>query len=50
MDIVRLLIVILIVAMVLGYPGFGWHGYGYWPSGLIGILVLILILKVLGVI
>lgn len=50
MDILRLLILILVIAMVLGYPGFGWHSYGYWPSGLVGLIVLLLILRVLGII
>ena len=45
----RVLIIILIILVLLGYPGLGWHSYGYWPSGIVGILVFILILKLLGV-
>lgn len=46
----RVLIVILIVLMLVGYPGFGWHDFGYFPSGFFGVIVLLLILKVLGII
>ena len=47
-----LIVILLIVLLVLGvgaYPGFGWHSYGYGPSGLIGLLlVVLLVLFLLG--
>jgi hypothetical protein len=41
-------IVLLIVALV-GAPGVGpWqHSYGYWPSGGVGLVVLILVILLL---
>lgn len=53
------LLIVLIILMVLGafgYSSAGWWGPRdgnpgtYWPGGLIGIVVLILLLKVLGVV
>ena len=46
-----ILIIILILALVGGLPQVGWYGrgYGYGPSGVVGVVVLILIiLLVLG--
>lgn len=44
-----LLIVILLVLMVAGGPYTNWHTYGYWPSGAIGlVLVVVIILLLLG--
>ena len=45
-------IILLIVLLVLafgGLPRWGYHSYGYGPSGLLGtILVIVLILVLLG--
>lgn len=42
-----LLIVILILALLGGLPTWGYHEYGYYPSGGIGLVLLIVILLVL---
>lgn len=38
-----LLLIILILLVVGALPNFGYHSYGYAPSGLLGVLVLILL-------
>jgi hypothetical protein len=43
-----LLIVLLILAL-LGGPYMGWHSYGWGPSGLLGVvLVILLVLALVG--
>lgn len=43
------LIVLLILLLVGGLPTWGYHSYGYGPSGLLGVvLVVVLILALLG--
>lgn len=49
-PVVVILVVLLVIACLGGLPTWGYHDYGYWPSGLIGILVLLLVLRLLGVI
>jgi hypothetical protein len=49
----NLLIVLLILLILCGggaWPSFGWHHYGYWPSGVVGVLVLLIVLRLLGII
>jgi len=47
MGLVLLIVLILLVAG--GLPGWGYHQYGYGPSGLLGaVLVIVLILVLLG--
>jgi len=49
MSLVTLLIIVLIIMAVGGLPQFGYHQYGAWPSGGIGlVLVVLLILVLLG--
>jgi hypothetical protein len=49
MSTATILIIILIVLLVAGTPYTGLHHYGYWPSGIIGIvLIVVLILLLLG--
>lgn len=47
MSLPVLLLVILIVLPVASAPYTGLHPYGYYPSGLIGIVLLIVILLML---
>jgi hypothetical protein len=42
-----LLLIVLILLLVGGLPHFGYHSYGYAPSGLIGVLVIILLVLLL---
>lgn len=48
MNLLWLLVIILIVLAVVGAPGVGvWHhNYGYYPSGL-GVLLIIVLLVLL---
>ena len=47
MNLVTLLIIVLIVLLVVGSPYTGLHSYGYYPSSLIGVVLLILIILLL---
>lgn len=48
MTISTLLIVLLIVALLGGIPNWGWsRSWGYGPSGLIGVILVIFIVLVL---
>jgi hypothetical protein len=43
------LVIILILLLLGGLPTWGWHSYGYGPSGLLGVvLVAVLILALTG--
>ena len=39
------LVVVLILMFLLGLPtwGFGWNTYGYGPSGVIGLVLVVLL-------
>lgn len=41
------LLIILILLLVGGLPAFGWHNYGYYPSGGLGLVLLIVLLVLL---
>jgi len=49
MNLAWLIVIILIISAFVGAPGIGpWqHGYGYYPSGGIGLIVIILIVLLL---
>ena len=42
-----LLLIVLILFLVGGLPRFGYHSYGYAPSGFVGVLVIILLVLIL---
>jgi hypothetical protein len=42
-----LLLIVLILLLVGGLPNFGYHSYGYAPSGIVGVLVIILLVLLL---
>jgi hypothetical protein len=45
-----MLLIILVIALVFaigGAPQFGYHQYGYYPSTLLGIVVIILLVWLL---
>jgi hypothetical protein len=49
MNLGILLIVVLLILAFGGLPKWGYHRYGYGPSGLLGtVLVVVLILVLLG--
>lgn len=45
------IIVVILVLLLIGAgpwgPPYGWHGYGWYPSGGLGIVVVILIVLLL---
>ena len=44
-----LLLIVVILFLVGGLPNWGYHSYGYGPSGIVGtILIIVLILFLLG--
>jgi hypothetical protein len=42
-----ILLIVLIVLLLGGLPTWGYHSYGYGPSGLAGVLVIILLILLL---
>jgi hypothetical protein len=42
-----LLLIVLILFLVGGLPRFGYHSYGYAPSGFTGVLVIVLLVLLL---
>lgn len=49
MNALWILVIVLIVVALVGAPGVGvWgHNLGYWPSGTVGLIVLVLIVLLL---
>jgi hypothetical protein len=43
----NLLIVLLIILLILGVPNLGLHNYGWGPSGIVTILLVVLIVLAL---
>jgi len=41
------LLILLILLLVGALPNFGYHSYGYGPSGLLGVVVIILLVLLL---
>jgi hypothetical protein len=42
-----LLLIVLVLFLVGGLPNFGYHSYGYAPSGLAGVLVVVVLVLLL---
>lgn len=47
MSLVLIVIVLLIVFGGLGLPQLSGHSYGYWPSGGLGLVLLVLLILLL---
>ena len=41
------LVILLVLLLIGGLPVTGWHTYGYYPSGVAGVLLLVLIILLL---
>ena len=41
------LLIILIVLLLGGLPTWGYHSYGYGPSGIVGVLLVVIIVLLL---
>ena len=42
-----ILLIILVLLLVGALPGWGYHAYGWGPSGILGILLIVLLIMVL---
>jgi uncharacterized protein DUF3309 len=42
-----LLLIVLILFLVGALPNFGYHSYGYAPSGIVGVLVIVALVMLL---
>ena len=42
-----LLLIILIVLLFGGLPNWGYHSYGYAPSGIVGVVLIIILILLL---
>jgi hypothetical protein len=42
-----LLLVVLVVLLLGGLPNLGFHSYGYAPSGIVGVLVIVFLVLLL---
>ena len=44
MSLVTLLIIVLVIVLFAGSPYTGWHGYGWGPSGIVGVILIVLVI------
>ena len=42
-----ILLIILFLFLIGGLPNWGYHSYGYAPSGLVGVVVIVLVVMLL---
>jgi hypothetical protein len=42
-----LLLIVLIVLLFGGLPNWGYHSYGYAPSGIVGVLLIVFLVLLL---
>jgi hypothetical protein len=42
-----LLLIILIVVLLGGLPNWGYHSYGWGPSGIVGVVLLVVLVLLL---
>jgi len=48
MSLLGIILVIVVIALLIGaWPSFGLHSYGPYPSGILGVVLLIIIILVL---
>ena len=47
-NVLIILLVLFVLAALGFFPGWGWHAYGYWPSGGFLLLVVVLVLLLAG--
>ena len=47
MSLPLLLVVVLVILLFAGGPYTGWHTFGWGPSGIVGILLIVLIILLL---
>jgi hypothetical protein len=44
---VLVLIIVLVVVLLGGLPNWGYHSYGWGPSGIVGVLLVVLVVLLL---
>jgi hypothetical protein len=44
---ITVLLVILVILLIGGAPGFGFHQAGWGPSGIVGVLLVVLLVLLL---
>ncbi len=42
-----ILLIVLILFLVGGLPRWGYHSYGYGPSGIVGVVLIVLVVLLL---
>jgi hypothetical protein len=42
-----LLLVVVLVLIIAGAPGWGHHSYGWGPSGILGVILIVLLIHFL---
>jgi len=42
-----ILLIVLIVLLLGGLPTWGYHPYGYGPSGIVGVILIVLLILLL---
>lgn len=47
MNVILIVVIVLLLVGGAGLPQTGWHQYGYWPSGTVGLILLILLVLAL---
>ena len=47
MNTVWLLILVLLILLLAGGPYTGWHSYGWRPSGVVGLVLIVVLILVL---
>jgi hypothetical protein len=49
MNVAWVLIIVLLIVLLMGGPYTGWHSLGWGPSGIVGvILVVVIVLMLMG--
>lgn len=47
MSVPMILLIVLVILVLGGLPNWGYHNYGYGPSGLLGVFLVVLLALIL---
>ena len=47
MSLLMILLVVLIIFAFVGAPNWGYHSYGWGPSGVVGVILVVVIIMLL---
>ena len=42
-----ILLIVLVLFLVVGLPNWGYHSYGFKPSGILGVVLLVVVILLL---